>query len=74
MLITCKKSVSDIKSTVGIECTDFNTDDTSVKIWDFAGQLEYTVTHQYFLSSKVLFILNCSVPLSFVSLPHILLS
>ena len=53
VLIPRKKPLGDIKSTVGIECTDLSVDDTTVQIWDFAGQLEYTVTHQYFLSAKV---------------------
>jgi len=53
MLTPRKISTSEMKSTVGIECTDLTVDDTTVQIWDFAGQLEYTVTHQYFLSAKV---------------------
>lgn len=46
-----------IKSTIGIEYSTLNISDGSqVSVWDFAGQLEYTVTHQYFLSSKVCFL------------------
>src|SRR5271163_1404170 len=52
-----QKSAVEIKSTVGIECSVLNVEDTPVSVWDFAGQLEYTVTHQYFLSSKVLFLI-----------------
>lgn len=40
-------------STVGIDQTQVQLKDGTISIWDFAGQLEYTVTHQYFLSSEV---------------------
>ncbi len=40
-------------STVGIDFSSFPVEDGVVSIWDFAGQMEYTVTHQFFLSSEV---------------------
>lgn len=36
-------------------------------VWDFAGQLQYTVTHQFFLSIEVLFVgflINHSIPVA----------
>lgn len=42
------------KSTVGINHVVLNIDNSiEVNIEDFAGQLEYTVTHQFFLSFEV---------------------
>lgn len=35
-----------------------------ISVWDFGGQMEYTVTHQFFLSNEVCifnFILNLFV-------------
>ena len=50
---------SPLKETVGIERT-IGADLTTMKIgkgeasvWDFGGQLEYTVTHQFLLSFEV---------------------
>lgn len=44
----------DIQSTIGIEQSSLVLrDDTQVVLQDFAGQIEYTVTHQYFISNKV---------------------
>jgi GTPase SAR1 family protein len=40
-------------STVGIDHTTIQFKSGTVTIWDFAGQIEYTVTHQFFLSSEV---------------------
>jgi hypothetical protein len=62
------------QSTVGIECTDIKLAGGEVSVWDFAGQLEYTSTHQFFLSIEVLdmffIVLICSPsPLPF-PLPH----
>lgn len=51
-------------STVGIECSTLLIGNGSVMIMDFAGQLEYTVTHQYFLSNEVY--------LSYISYPQTL--
>ena len=42
-------------STIGIDYHSIKLDKGEVIIWDFAGQLEYTVTHQYFLSSEAWF-------------------
>lgn len=41
------------KSTVGIECNQFKFSNGDISLWDFAGQMEYTVTHQFFLSNEV---------------------
>lgn len=40
-------------STIGIDRTTIKMSTGVITVWDFAGQLEYTVTHQYFLSSEV---------------------
>ena len=40
-------------STVGIEYCSIKLAGGDLRIFDFAGQLEYTVTHQFFLSSQV---------------------
>ena len=40
-------------STVGIDQSTIQLKSGTITIWDFAGQIEYTVTHQYFLSSEV---------------------
>jgi hypothetical protein len=42
------------QSTIGIECKDIKLAGGEVSVWDFAGQLEYTSTHQFFLSIEVL--------------------
>ena len=42
-------------STIGIDHHTLATSQGMITIFDFAGQLEYTVTHQYFLSSEVLY-------------------
>ncbi len=42
-----------IESTVGVDCHTLNIADGEVTVWDFAGQQEYTVTHQFFLSTEV---------------------
>jgi GTPase SAR1 family protein len=48
------QKAASIKSTIGIDFGTLEINNNSfVKVWDFAGQLEYTVTHQYFLSQKV---------------------
>ena len=47
------QNLTDIVSTVGVDCETFNIAGGEVTVWDFAGQLEYTVTHQFFLSSEV---------------------
>lgn len=40
-------------STVGVDLDTFNVAGGEVTLFDFAGQLEYTATHQFFLSSQV---------------------
>ncbi len=42
-----------IESTIGIDCHTLNLAGGEVAVWDFAGQQEYTVTHQFFLSNEV---------------------
>jgi GTPase SAR1 family protein len=41
------------QSTIGIDNCSLEMSNGTISVWDFAGQLEYTVTHQYFLSSEV---------------------
>jgi hypothetical protein len=48
-----KKKEEVIASTVGIDCETISLGGGTVMIWDFAGQLEYTSTHQFFLSTEV---------------------
>lgn len=45
--------MGDIVSTVGIDWSVLILAGGEVTIWDFAGQLEYTTTHQFFLSTEV---------------------
>lgn len=44
---------STIVSTVGIDCKKMKISRGQVTVMDFAGQMEYTVTHQFFLSNEV---------------------
>jgi hypothetical protein len=53
----------EIKSTIGIDCSQISLAGGEVSIWDFGGQMEYTATHQFFLSSEA-----C------LQLPHIIYS
>lgn len=46
-----KRRKSQTVSTVGVNRVKFQMDDVPVNIYDFAGQLEYHVIHEYFLSS-----------------------
>jgi hypothetical protein len=39
--------------TVGVDLSIMRIANGEVSIWDFGGQLEYTVTHQLLLSSEV---------------------
>lgn len=48
----------EITSTVGIDCTKIKLAGGEISVWDFGGQLEYTATHQFFLSSEVRGITN----------------
>jgi len=57
--VKIKKEGEILKSTIGIEYAVMNMADTPVSVWDFAGQLEYTVTHQYFLSNKMVIYVIC---------------
>jgi hypothetical protein len=47
------QNLQDIKSTVGIECKTISIAKRDVMVRDFAGQLEYITTHQFFLSKEV---------------------
>eukprot|EP00026_Physarum_polycephalum_P001439 Phypoly_transcript_01440.p1 GENE.Phypoly_transcript_01440~~Phypoly_transcript_01440.p1 ORF type:complete len:1130 (-),score=207.03 Phypoly_transcript_01440:9-3374(-) len=49
----------DIESTVGIDCGSFNLANGHISVWDFAGQLEYTATHAFFLTVEMASILVC---------------
>ncbi len=42
-----------ILSTVGVDNHTMKLAGGEVTVWDFAGQQEYTVTHQFFLSNEV---------------------
>jgi hypothetical protein len=54
MFILCKlQTTKDTESTIGIECNSVSLARGDVSIWDFAGQLEYISTHQFFLSIEV---------------------
>jgi Ras of Complex, Roc, domain of DAPkinase len=67
LLFTSNKLVG-TKSTIGIDCNTISLSQGEVTIWDFAGQLEYTSTHQFFLSIEVCFIsLALSLSLSLLS-------
>jgi energy-coupling factor transporter ATP-binding protein EcfA2 len=43
----------EISSTVGIDCKSLDIAGGEVVVWDFAGQMEYAATHQFFLSVEV---------------------
>lgn len=49
---------STIVSTVGIDCQKMKISRGMVTVMDFAGQMEYSVTHQFFLSKEVCEICN----------------
>ena len=67
LIIDCKFSINqklinynnlrkfESESTIGIDHSVLNIEGGTINILDFAGQLEYTVTHQFFLSSEVFF-------------------
>ena len=61
------ESVEEIKSTEGIDCETINLGGGQVSVWDFAGQIEYTATHQFFLSVEVIFSIQCLFSLCFFS-------
>ena len=42
-----------IERTIGVDLTTMRLGKGEVSIWDFGGQLEYIVTHQFLLSSEV---------------------
>ncbi len=42
-----------IQSTVGVDCNTLDIGGGQITVWDFAGQQEYMVTHQFFLSMEV---------------------
>ena len=50
-----ERGLNEIKSTEGIDCETVMLSGGKVSIWDFAGQIEYTATHQFFLSVEVFF-------------------
>jgi hypothetical protein len=39
--------------TIGIDQSTLTLKDGEISVWDFGGQLEYAVTHQFFLSDEV---------------------
>lgn len=43
-----------VESTVGIDLETLPIAQGEVTVWDFAGQMEYTATHQFFLSIEVI--------------------
>ena len=47
------QSMASIESTVGVDCKTISLANGEVMVWDFAGQLEYVTTHQFFLSKEV---------------------
>ncbi|XP_073203229.1 probable serine/threonine-protein kinase pats1 isoform X3 [Lepidochelys kempii] len=49
--------VSEEERTVGIEISEFHIQDFTFLFWDFAGQLEYYVTHHVFITPQALVIL-----------------
>lgn len=52
MLIVLQ-NLEDTKSTIGIDCNTISLAGGEISVWDFAGQLEYISTHQFFLSIEV---------------------
>ncbi len=48
-----KQQDEPIQSTIGADCHTLELAGGEVTVWDFAGQQEYTATHQFFLSNKV---------------------
>ncbi len=48
--------MDDIQSTVGADCHILDLAGGEVSVWDFAGQQEYTTTHQFFLSNEVYYL------------------
>jgi hypothetical protein len=42
-----------ISSTVGVDMGSFNLANGNISVWDFAGQMEYTATHAFFISTEV---------------------
>jgi GTPase SAR1 family protein len=53
LLINFTKDLNTTKSTIGVDRKTFSLAEGEVSVWDFAGQLEYTNTHQLFLSTEV---------------------
>uniref|UniRef100_A0A8D0GJ72 Roc domain-containing protein n=2 Tax=Sphenodon punctatus TaxID=8508 RepID=A0A8D0GJ72_SPHPU len=49
--------VSEEERTVGIEISEFHIGDFTFLFWDFAGQLEYYMTHHVFITPQALVIL-----------------
>ena len=51
------KLVPKEERTVGIEISEFRIEDFTFLFWDFAGQLEYYMTHHVFITPQALVIL-----------------
>ncbi|XP_025890573.1 malignant fibrous histiocytoma-amplified sequence 1-like [Nothoprocta perdicaria] len=51
------KLVPEEERTVGIEISEFRIEDFTFLFWDFAGQLEYYMTHHVFITPQALVIL-----------------
>jgi hypothetical protein len=39
---------------VGVDCGTLHLAKGEISVWDFAGQLEYSATHAFFLSVEVI--------------------
>ncbi|XP_041052853.1 malignant fibrous histiocytoma-amplified sequence 1 homolog isoform X1 [Carcharodon carcharias] len=50
-------TIAENDRTIGIEINEFQTEDFSFLCWDFAGQLEYYLTHHVFITPQALVIL-----------------
>lgn len=45
--------IEDMPTTVGIDCSYFNLESGEVSVWDFGGQLQYSATHEFFVTMGV---------------------
>ncbi|XP_078076963.1 malignant fibrous histiocytoma-amplified sequence 1 [Mustelus asterias] len=50
-------TIAESDRTIGIEINEFQTEDFSFLCWDFAGQLEYYLTHHVFITPQALVVL-----------------
>jgi GTPase SAR1 family protein len=69
-----KSNLHSVMSTIGIDIERINLGGGDVTIWDFAGQIEYTATHQFFLSTEVqIYFYHLLLLLHFIALSSIVL-